>query len=190
MTQSMAMCGAVRAREPVRPSDAMHESGVGDTEHASHFDALQPGQQQFDADPIVGKDVTVPPPHPPPGAPRPFRSPKAPTALERERHNITHLPYQNRCPYCVAGKRPNSPHRRLKSVLSIPMWSGDPCYFGDARLLCFLTITIRPFGVYWACVVDKKGPTTAIASSLSNLSVSCNLTHFTYRTDNDCPSRC
>ena len=82
MTQMM--CGAVRACEPVGPIYAMP-----DEESASHFDALQPGQQMQDADPIVGRDVLAPPPPPPPGAPRPLKSPKPPTALERERHNIT-----------------------------------------------------------------------------------------------------
>ena len=164
------MCGAIRAHEPVSPSTATASTDGAhnpDVEHAPNFDALLPGQQQPNAEPIVGRDASVPPPPVPSGAPRPLRSPKVPTIAERERHSLTHLPYQSWCPYCVAGKRPNSPHRRLKASLEIPMLSGDYGYFGEAQLLCFLVITVRPFGVYWACVVDKKGPTPAIVSSLS-----------------------
>ena len=36
-----------------------------------------------------------------------------PTKAEVERHNLTHLPYRNWCRICVAGKKPNTPHRSL-----------------------------------------------------------------------------
>ena len=45
-------------------------------------------------------------------APRVVRDVKTPTAKEIEEHNCTHIPSQPWCPACVAGKKPNSPHKR------------------------------------------------------------------------------
>ena len=45
-------------------------------------------------------------------APRVVRDVKNPTAQEMEEHNCTHIPSQPWCPACVAGKKPNSPHKR------------------------------------------------------------------------------
>ena len=43
------------------------------------------------------------------------RAPKEPTKEERERHELTHLPYRNWCPVCVRGRGRNTPHRQVKS---------------------------------------------------------------------------
>ena len=45
-------------------------------------------------------------------APRVVRDVKTPSAQEMEEHNCTHIPSQPWCPACVAGKKPNSPHKR------------------------------------------------------------------------------
>ena len=39
------------------------------------------------------------------------RSPLTPSAEEVAAHRVTHLPFRNWCPECVAGRRPNTPHR-------------------------------------------------------------------------------
>ena len=143
------MCGAVRAGVPVRPQSDLRQPEM---DYAPHFDALQPGQQMVGAEPIVGTDTSVPPPPLPSGTPRPLRSPKSPSALERERHNVTHLPYRDWCPYCVAGKRPNSPHRKIKRTLDLPMMSADYGYYGETRSFAFLAVTNAPF-VYSGAVL-------------------------------------
>ena len=38
--------------------------------------------------------------------------PAAPTAAERSAHQLTHLPFQQRCELCVAGKAKKDHHRR------------------------------------------------------------------------------
>ena len=45
-------------------------------------------------------------------APRVVRDVKTPTAQEMEEHNCMHMPSQPWCPACVAGKKPNAPHKR------------------------------------------------------------------------------
>ena len=65
-------------------------------------------------DPIVGVESTVVTEDGQAGAipPRELPSPKTPSEAERRRHELTHLPYASWCPFCVAGKRANSHHRR------------------------------------------------------------------------------
>ena len=97
---------------------------------------------------------------------------------------LTHLPYAPWCRHCIAGKRPNTPHRRLKlSDDMLPMMSADYGYLGET--LCFIAATVRPFGVFGACVVDRKGPSAAMIKSLANFIIACGLTHFTYRADKE-----
>ena len=39
-----------------------------------------------------------------------------PTAVKREVHNRTHMPYRAWCEFCVRGKADSAPHRRHKSL--------------------------------------------------------------------------
>ena len=41
--------------------------------------------------------------------------PKAPSREIQARDNLTHLPYASWCPWCVMGRRNNSPHFRSKT---------------------------------------------------------------------------
>ena len=184
------MCCALRANEPVSPQRKFpdrSDSAAADGQAPDAYDRMLPGQQHVDAEPIVGKDHSLPPPPQTHANPRPLRAPKQPTAAERARHRITHLPYADWCPYCIAGKRPNSPHRRLKTSDEMPLLSGDYGFFGDgSNVQCtFLAIVVRPFGAYWACVVDAKGPTHQMVKSLSQFIIGCGLVRFRYRSDKE-----
>ncbi len=44
--------------------------------------------------------------------PKVIRSPKAPTKLEREEHEATHLPFRSWCTHCLRGRGRNKPHQR------------------------------------------------------------------------------
>ena len=90
---------------------------------------------------------------------RALPSPKEVSAEEVARHCLTHLPYADWCPYCVAGKRPNSPHRRVRGTnWTIPMLCLDYGFFHDdgKPLITMLVVSIRPFNVYFAAVGSKK----------------------------------
>ena len=171
----------MRSGKPVSPQE--HKPDFTDAAAQSQFDPALPGQQLLDAQPIAGRDANIPAPPPPPGMPRPLRAPKAPTAAEKERHALTHLPYASWCPYCVAGKRPNAPHRRVTSPPDVPMLPGDSGSFGDdgtgsGNQLTCLAISTALVCVYWACVVDSKGPTPAMVRSLSQFIIGCWLVRF------------
>jgi hypothetical protein len=44
--------------------------------------------------------------------PKVMRAPKAPTKLEREEHEATHLPFRSWCTHCLRGRGRNKPHQR------------------------------------------------------------------------------
>ena len=47
--------------------------------------------------------------------PRKMLDPKLPSQREVDEHCLTHLPYRNWCPRCVAGKGKAAPHFKRKS---------------------------------------------------------------------------
>ena len=57
------------------------------------------------------------------GGATPLPEPKEPNEHEVARHMLTHLPYCSWCPYCVAGRRPDSHRRRMKTHSSLPIAS-------------------------------------------------------------------
>ena len=122
------------------------------------FDPLRPGQEAIGDLAIVGK-------HPregrsaKTGMPRPLPSPKMPSQLEIDLHNLTHAKYAVWCPYCVSGKRANNHHRRSRVASKLPLLSADYAYFGDGDLVTILVMHVKPYGVMFACVADGKGPT-------------------------------
>ena len=110
--------------------------------------------------PMCGRD-SWPADVPKPSGPRPLRDPKMPPAAGRAKHALTNLPYKDWCPHCLAGRRPNQPHTRVKHHSDLPMLGIDYGYVGDdgGPLVTFLVVLVRPFGVYVSALVDAKGPT-------------------------------
>ena len=106
---------------------------------------------------IVGTDYAIPVPEANFGGAKPLVSPKEPTKAEIERHMLTHLPYCSWCKYCIAGRRPNSHHRRQRNERSIPMLSCDYGFFRDpgGPLITFLAVQVKPYGVSCSVVVDS-----------------------------------
>ena len=49
-----------------------------------------------------------------------LRGPCDPTQNMIDVHHLTHLPYMNWCPHCVATRRPNVAHTTSKAVSTIP----------------------------------------------------------------------
>lgn len=61
---------------------------------------------------------------------RPLAGPKDMTAEQWARHCLTHLPYNAACPFCVAGKRANTPRRTSPTDRTLPMLHTD---YGHSR---------------------------------------------------------
>ena len=85
-------------------------------------------------------DPNTPPPPEPHTADRPERvrslpKPVAPSRAERERHELTHLPYMPWCRHCVMARAQNDPHRKVKKHArnnAVPTVSGDFCFMKQA----------------------------------------------------------
>ena len=117
------------------------------------------------------------------------RGPAALNQEEIDEHNLTHLPYRSWCPWCVAGKRCNTPRRRIPNDRSIPMLSADYGFISDpgGALVTFLVATVAPYGVVFATVVPGKGPVPEVVRQLATWIQECGLVHFVYRTDRGHP---
>ena len=94
-------------------------------------------------------------------APRVVRDVQTPTAQEREEHNCTHIPSRPWCPACVAGKKPNSPHKRQTDgehlvpdigLEYVFLWESD-----SDETLTILVMKDRDSNTIFADVVEMKG---------------------------------
>ena len=120
---------------PVRPHDPVDVDQADGVDHAFEHpeDAdveIAKGDDRIDTDELAcgpcADDTSI-------VKPQLFQSPKAPSAAEVELHNSTHLPYRNRCPWCIAGRRNNTHHRELgdKRGRSEPCLHLDDAFLSD-----------------------------------------------------------
>ena len=85
-------------------------------------------------------------------------SPPQPTRSEVDRHNLTHINYRSWCPHCVAGRRPNNPHRtRRSNHRNVPLFCADYCYVRDVEDQSPLT-----------CLVGRLFPSRAVFATTCN----------------------
>ena len=65
--------------------------------------------------------------------PKGLPSPVLPSKAEVEAHNLTHIPYRNWCPVCVAARRKNNPHyANREEKRAVPLLVADYCFPGEA----------------------------------------------------------
>ena len=93
------------------------------------------------------------------GHARGLPSPNEPTVEERAIHNLTHIPYRSWCPYCVAGKRANTPHRREMVPRTIPLLSADYGFISDpgGELVTLHVVCVFPFRIMFCIYRSWKG---------------------------------
>ena len=119
---------------------------------------------------------------------KPLSSPKGMTAAQRAVHDLTHLPYEPGCEICASTRRPNTPHRSLKSERLIPLLVGDYCFpkhSGDGDPLTVLVIKVYPYKLFFVCVVPVKGRDPRIVQRLERFIKECGLVHFAFRSDRE-----
>ncbi len=94
-------------------------------------------------------------------APRVVKDVKTPTAQEMEEHNCIHIPSQPWCPACVAGKKPNAPHKRqAEGEHLVPEIGLDYAFLLESdsdETLTILVMKDRDSKTIFADVVEAKG---------------------------------
>ena len=117
------------------------------------------------------------------------KSPKQPSAQDIAMHNLTHFPYRDWCPHCVASRRPNTPHRsRALEERKIPLVVADYCYLRDSKdqdLATCLVVGVYPYRMTMATVVDMKGRDENAIKRVSKFFKMCGLTHFAMKSDQE-----
>ena len=96
--------------------------------------------------PVVDQEAAAPEGVQPPPEPHPVERPEArvrslpkpvtPTRIQREEHELTHLPMMPWCRHCVMSRSMNDQHRRKKkhnNDRDVPIVSGDFCFMGQSE---------------------------------------------------------
>ena len=101
-------------------------------------------------------------------------------------------PLQLFVPMLYRGEKPDLHHRRSTTVRTIPHVVADCAYLRDpvsAATITVLVVLILPFNIYFATVVNSKGPEPDVVKRLGRLFRECGLTHYTYRSDREAALR-
>ena len=115
-------------------------------------------------------------------------APKAPTAQEVARHNLTHATCKSWCPFCVAGRKPNAHHRSIPLDRAIPLLVADFAYVrstADSEAMPIFVAKLYPQRMVFAMALEQKGATQVNVMSLARFIREMGLTRFAYRSDQE-----
>ena len=96
--------------------------------------------------------------------------PHEPSEFEKQKHNLTHIPFQPWCTSCVKGKAQAKPHKRTERIIEdseLPVIHCDYLMLKDVAGtggLKVLSMYVRTFGYGTSTVVETKGPTDMCAT--------------------------
>ena len=96
--------------------------------------------------------------------------PHEPSEFEKQKHNLTHIPFQPWCTSCVKGKAQEEPHKRTERIIEdseLPVIQCDYLMLKDTAgtgRLKVLSMYVRIFGYGMSTVVETKGPTDMFAT--------------------------
>ena len=96
--------------------------------------------------------------------------PHEPTEFEKQKHHLTHIPFQPWCTSCVKGKAQAEPHKRTERNIEdseLPVIQCDYLMLKDVAAtggLKVLSMYVRTFGYGMSSVVEMKGPTDMFAT--------------------------
>ena len=97
--------------------------------------------------------------------------PHEPSEFEKQKHNLTHIPFQPWCTSCVKGKAQAEPHKRTERIIEdseLPVIQCDYLMLKDTAGtggLKVLSMYVRTFGYGMSTVVETKGPTDMYATT-------------------------
>ena len=97
--------------------------------------------------------------------------PHEPSEFEKQKHNLTHIPFQPWCTSCVKGKAQSEPHKRTERIIEdseLPvviqcdhLMLKDVAGTGGLKVL---SMYVKTFGYGMSTVVETKGPTDMFAT--------------------------
>ena len=96
--------------------------------------------------------------------------PHEPSEFEKQKHHLTHIPFQPWCTSCVKGKAQAEPHKRTERSTEdseLPVIQCDYLMLKDVAGTCglkVLSMCVRTFGYGMSTVVETKGPTDMFAT--------------------------
>ena len=96
--------------------------------------------------------------------------PHEPSEFEKQKHNLTHIPFQPWCTSCVKGKAQAEPHKRTERIIEdseLPLIQCDYLMLKDVAGtggLKVLSMYVRTFEYGMSTVVETKGPTDMFAT--------------------------
>ena len=96
--------------------------------------------------------------------------PHEPSEFEKQKHHLTHIPFQTWCTSCVEGKAQAEPHKRTERIIEdseLPVIQCDYLMLKDVAGtggLKVLSMYVRTFGYGMSTVVETKGPTDMFAT--------------------------
>ena len=96
--------------------------------------------------------------------------PHEPSEFAKQKHNLTHIPFQPCCTSCVKGKAQGEPHKRTERIIEdseLPLIQRDYLMLKDVAGtggLKVLSMYVRTYGYGMSTVVETKGPTDMFAT--------------------------
>ena len=93
-----------------------------------------------------------------------------PSEFAKQKHNLTHIPFQPWCTSCVKGKAQAEPHKRTERIIedsALPVIQCDYLMMKDTEGtggLKVLSMYVRTFGYSMSTVVETKSPTDMFAT--------------------------
>ena len=96
--------------------------------------------------------------------------PHEPSEFEKQKHNLTHIPFQPWCTSCVKSKAQAEPHTRTERIIEdseLPVIQCDYFMLKDVAGtggLKMLSMYVRTFGYGMSTVVETKIPTDMFAT--------------------------
>ena len=94
--------------------------------------------------------------------------------FEKQKHNLTHIPFQPWCTSCVKGKAQAEPHKRTERITEdseLPVIQCDNLMLKDVAGtsgLKVLSMYVRTFGYGTSTVVETKGPTRHVRNNVGS----------------------
>ena len=118
--------------------------------------------------------------------PKGLPAPTLPSKSEIELHNLTHIPYRNWCPHCVAARRKNDPHLLSLDERTVPLFVADYCFLGDEAdedLCTTLVGRVFPSRALIAVPCESKGHDEYSVHRLRSFLKAEGVTQLVYKSD-------